>query len=442
MTQFYSILTTEANAGNDFLQFLPFILLGLCGVILVVAFIVGYKRGVRRVSWAGLVWLVTALAFCLLHGLIGEAIAGALQTPISNMTAGLPFEAESITKVTDALVSFLPTFIIALACILLVMVGYGLCSHAFRPRIKMIPKTADAYTMDEDGVEYDEDHEDYDDYESYTTRKMPMRINCQTPAFGGRLLGGLMCFINAFMVIATTLILALFMLNATPLKYGSLAFLFEFEIGGFVPVPALLTFAHRYALDIFFIGILIAFICKGRRNGFVETLRSLMKFVGLFAVLFSFYLPFSALAKEGGSYFLWAFTERCVKAMQNIFGEGSMAWLAPIVGKLLTGLLSALFLVAVFVFVNWVLRKLGEFTIKHPVARVMDGIFSGLIYLIVGIIVCFLVWAVWYLLTRYGIFNVTEIFSEEATLSNGLFNVLEAFIEPLLVKIDQALGIL
>ena len=442
MTQFYSILTTEANASNDFLQFLPLILLGVFGIILVVAFIVGYKKGARRVSWAGPVWLVASLAFCLLQGLLGEAIAGALQSPISNITAGLPFEADAIVKMTDALTSFLPPFIIAVGCILLVMVGYGLCSHAFRPRIKMIPKTADAYTMDEDGVEYDEDHEDYDDYEDYTTRKMPMRINCQTPAFGGRLLGGLICFVNVFMVLATVVVLCLFMLNATPLKYGSLAFLYEFELGGFMPIPALLTFAHRFALDIFFIGILIAFICKGRRNGFVETFRGLMKFVGLFAVLFAFYLPFSAWAKEGGYYFLWAFTERCVSAMKGIFGEGNLAWLAPIAGKLLTGLLSAGFFVAVFLLINWILKRLGEFTIKHPFARVMDGILSGLIYFFVGVIVCLLVWAVWYLLTRYGIFDVKAMFSETATLSNGLFNVLEAVIEPLLVKIDQALGVL
>ena len=422
MTQFYSILTTEANASKDFLQFLPLILMGVFGVILIVAFIVGYKRGARRVSWAGPVWLVASLAFCLLQG--------------------LPFEADAIVKMTDALTAFLPPFIIAVGCILIVMVGYGLCSHAFRPRIKMIPKTADAYTMDEDGVEYDEDHEDYDDYEDYTTRKMPMRINCQTPAFGGRLLGGLICFVNVFMVLATVVVLCLFMLNATPLKYGSLAFLYEFEIGGFVPIPALLTFAHRFALDIFFIGILIAFICKGRRNGFVETFRGLMKFVGLFAVLFAFYLPFSAWAKEGGYYFLWAFTERCVSAMKGIFGEGNLAWLAPIVGKLLTGLLSAGFFIAVFLLINWILKRLGEFTIKHPFARVMDGILSGIIYFFVGLIVCLLVWAIWYLLTRYGIFDVKAMFSETATLSNGLFNVLEALIEPLLVKIDQALGVL
>lgn len=442
MTRFYSILTTEADAGGGFLQFLPIIILAVCGVALVVSFIVGFKKGAKRVSWAGLIWLLTALAFFLLQGLTGGALKSAMQSSLTNMAAGFGVEGDALVQLTNGFTTFLPAFILALACILVVMIFYGIFSLKFRPKIKMIPKNADAYVMDEDGVEYDEDYVDYDDYESFTSKKMPMRLNCETPGFGTKLIGGFICFINTLMIVVTVLALALFLLNATSLKDGALSFLFTFDVGGVVIVPILVTFASRYALDFFFIGILIAFACKGRRSGFTESFRSLMKVVGLVLTLLCFYLPFSFLAAEGGNGFLYGLTSRCVNAMTKIFGDGDLSWLAPIVAKILAGLLLAAFTVALFVFLNWVLKKLAAWTEKHKFTKIVDGIMAFILYLAIGIAVCCLVWAIWYLLARYGIFNVNELFTEETTLSNGLFNTLGGIIESLLIKIDQALGIL
>ena len=439
MTRFYSILTTEADAGGGFLQFLPIILLALCGVALVISFIVGYKKGAKKVSWAGLVWLITALVFFLLQGLLGGAFKSAMEASLSNMAAGFGLEGDALVKLTDGVTTFIPAFILALACIILVMVLYGIFSVKFRPKIKMIPKNADVYVMDEDGVEYDEDWVDYDDYESYTTKKMPMRINCETPGFGTKLIGGFICLINTLTVIATVLAIGLFFLNATSLKDGALSFLFTFDIGGVVIVPVLVSFASRYALDFFLIGILIAFACKGRRSGFTESFRGLMKFVGLVLTCLCFYFPFSAAANEGGNVLLYGLTSRCVNAMTKIFNGG---WIAPIIGKILAGLLLAVFTVAVFVFMNWVLKKLADWTENHAFTRTVDGIMAFVLYLVIGVVVCFLVWAVWYLLARYGIFNVNELFTEETTLSNGIYNLCGGIIEPLLIKIDQALGIL
>ena len=74
MTRFYSILTTEADSGGGFIQILPIILLALRGVALVIAFIVGYKKGAKRVGWGGTAWLITALLFFLLQGVLGEPL--------------------------------------------------------------------------------------------------------------------------------------------------------------------------------------------------------------------------------------------------------------------------------------------------------------------------------------------------------------------------------
>ena len=68
--------------------------------------------------------------------------------------------------------------------------------------------------------------------------------------------------------------------------------------------------------------------------------------------------------------------------------------------------------------------------------RSVDGALAGLIYLVFGIIVCVLVWAVWYVLARYGIFNVEELFTSETTLSKGLFDMCDASLSPLLDKME------
>ncbi len=437
MTQLFSILTTEADTGSGFVQILPIILLAVCGVILVLSFIVGCKKGAKRVSWAGFVWLCAAVAFCLLQGLLVSPIARGMEQTIEELTTGLVGSSQYHVQLASGLSAFLPAFLIALTVILVVMLIYGLLSMHFRPRIKMIPKNADVYVLDEDGVEYDEDFEDYDDYEMYTSRKMPLRLNYETPGFGTRLIGGILSLVNAVMILGTVLALGLFLIYCTSLKDGALAELFAWEIGSFKPLEAYVQFASRYALDIFFIGILIAFMCKGRRTGFIEALRGFMKFVGLALGIYCLIAPFTAAA-DGASALLYGLTSRCIIAGRSIFGE---TWYAPLIAKLFAGLLLLIFDIAVFVFLNWVLTKGAEWAVKHRFTRLMDGAFASIIYLFIGILVCLLVWAFWYLLARYGIFNVQELFTAEAPISGGLFNTMGGIIEPLLARLDKALGL-
>lgn len=64
MMPLYSILTSEgAGTGNlDWLKYLPLIVAIVGIVILLVAFCIGFKKGGRRVSWGGLIWIVAGAA--------------------------------------------------------------------------------------------------------------------------------------------------------------------------------------------------------------------------------------------------------------------------------------------------------------------------------------------------------------------------------------------
>ena len=101
-----SILTAAATGEVDLQQLLPTILIVVCGIVLLIAFFVGFAKGWRRVSWAGCVWLVACLAFFLLHGGIGEAFAQTL-API---LAGLSLD--------GSVAAFAAAFVLAAALVL------------------------------------------------------------------------------------------------------------------------------------------------------------------------------------------------------------------------------------------------------------------------------------------------------------------------------------
>lgn len=439
MTYLYSVLATEGGGWADvILPYIPIALAVICGVILLVAFCVGCKKGARRVSWTGLFWLIAAVLFCLLQGVLVEKIAPFMETLASKITALLPMEGEALTKMENAASAFLPAFTVALGVVLIALIVYGVFALFFRPKIKYVRKNSDVYVMDENGFEYDEDYEDYDDYEEYTSRRAPVRIGCGTPSFFGRVMGGLLCLINAAMITATVVILGLFLLNATTLKDGALAGLFTYKVADVEIVPLIVAFAQKYAMDVFLIGILVAFACKGRKNGFMESLRKLLVNIGsIVAVALCFWLPFSKLAVQNaeGTNLLASLVGRCGSAMTTVLGE-KLGQFGPTVGKILAGILLAVVVILFFVLLNWIMKKLVAVVEKYGFTRSVDGALAGLIYLVFGIIVCVLVWVVWYVLARYGIFNVEELFTSEATLSKGLFDVCDASLSPLLDKME------
>ena len=165
----------------------------------------------------------------------------------------------------------------------------------------------------------------------------------------------------------------------------------------------------------------------------METLRTLIVSVGgTVAGVLCFVLPFTAFAlpvAEGGNYFVYTLTTRCISAMTSVFSEG-WAWVAPIVGKLLTGALFCLAVSVIVLLINWGMRKCVRQIAKGKFSRILDGCLASLIYIVIGLVVCLLIWALWYVLGRFDVFYITEIFTEEATLSNTLFNMCDSIIAP------------
>ena len=423
MMPLYSILTSEgAGTGNlDWLKYLPMIVAIVGIVILLVAFCIGFKKGGRRVSWGGLIWIVAGAAYFLVQHFLGAFILEWVRPLVSGF----------VTE--ESVIVFAASFATAVACVFAALLLYGLFALIFRPRYTRKRKNDDIFTKDEESIEYDEEYEDYDDYEKFESRKMIVRSGYNTPSIVGRFMGGLICMINTAAVFIVVLSVSLFLINTTPLKDGALSVLYQTPA-----VVLLVEYASKYALDLLFIGVMAAIACKGRKNGLLETVRSLLvNIVSIVAVALCFYLPFSPFAvpvSEGGDYFLSAFVTRCT-AMTA--GLGLPETVAPIVGKILTGIFLAVFVILVLVLINWILKKLVEVVENVKFFRAVDGALSCVVYLVIGIVVVALVWAVWYAMAHYGLFYVEQLFTEESALSSGLFKTYELYLEPYLDIADE-----
>ncbi len=411
MMPFYALLT-ETQAFDP-LQQLPLFIGAFAAAVLLIAFFIGFAKGFRKVSWGGLVWVAASVGFFLLEFFIGA------QNPLQPLMAG--FIADEATA------AFLSSFAFAIACIVVALLLQGVCSLVFRPRVKLVDREGDRFTTDENGIEYDDEETDYDDYEDYRSRKMLVRKGFRKPSLLGRLLGGLICAINAAAVLVAVFAIALFVVCATPLKDGLLAPMFTNEY-----MPLVQQYAFQYAFDFLMIGIILKTAKCGYQKGFIESLRALVVGVGrLVGIGFAFYLPFSNMVlpvEEGGVEIVHWFVYRCIDAATIM---GLPETYAPLVGQILAGVLFFVIVLIVFALLNFILKTLAEGIEGVGFFRVIDGALACVVYIIIGAAICATIWAAFYVLGAYGIFDVSALLGE-TSLVKKLLDACGVYIQPAL----------
>ena len=408
----YSVLASNANIWG----YLPMATVCFCAVVLFVALCIGVKKGARRVSWSGFVWLTAGGGFLLAEKFLLDKL------PLENLF--------SKWFADDSVVAFACSFALALGCILLALLLYGICTLLYRPKTKWQAKTDDIFTKDEYGIEYDDDYIDYDDYEDYNSRKVLVRKGYGKPSATGRLLGGVICVVNTAMVLLTVLAVAVFILSATRLKTGVLAKMYT--------VPALIKFedlASKYALDFALIGIIVCMACVGRRKGMLTTVRGLLLGVGLpAAVAIGFYLPFSRFSNQDGVSVLYGLVSRSTGAFERL---GASEKVASISAKILSGLV----IVAVLAFTIWltglILKWLANLVDGVGFFRAIDGALSCLVFMVIGVLVCVVLWGIIYILGYYGVFTGSDLFAGETSLSKGLLDTFNVYLRPYLEKFSD-----
>jgi len=227
-------------------------------------------------------------------------------------------------------------------------------------------------------------------------------------------------------VLFTVFSLFWFLAGATSLREGVFADLFTKDIA-----LDFEKFALNYAMDTFFIGIVIAISCYGRRKGFLETLGGLVRFGSIVFACYCLYLPFSPQAGNTDKVLLYGLTSRCMAAMNEVLNPG-WSFVGDAVGKLLAGILLLASVLAIYALLNWLFARAVNWAKNHRFTRNVDGVLAFVIWFFISLAVCFVVWTVWYLFARHGIFNVDELIGEKASLSSGMFRMLEGLLEPIL----------
>lgn len=411
MMPFYALLTD--TQAFDPLQQLPLLIGAFAAAVLLIAFFIGFAKGFRKVSWGGLVWVAASVGFFLLESFLGA------ENPIKPLIATM--------IVDEATATFLSSFAFALGCIVVALLLQGVCSLLFRPRVKLVDREGDRFTVDENGIEYDDEDKDYDDYEDYRSRKMVVRKGFRRPSFFGRLSGGVICAINAAAVLVAVLAIALFIVCVTPLKEGLLAPVFTNEY-----MPLVQEYAFQYAFDFLMIGIILKIARCGYKKGFMESLRALVVGVGrLVGIGFAFYLPFSTMVlpvEEGGIEIVHWFVYRCIDAATMM---GLTEPYAPLVGQLLAGVLLFVIVLIVFALLNFILKTLAEGIEGVGFFRVIDGALACLVYIVIGAAICAIIWAVFYVVGAYGIFDVSTLVGE-TSLAKKLLDACGVYIQPAL----------
>lgn len=425
----YSMLATSGNAEAGGL------LAGLitCYVIaLLIAFFVGFKRGIRKVSWLGVTWLTSGLAFCILQSTIGDAFANALPIKVKGL-------------------AFLPSLILACMCMLVCLTIHGIVAMFLRKpkRPRTVDKNADIFVRDDDWIEYDDESEDYDDYDDYKGHKLvqhmayskhgnfgfytpPMQGETAElyPSTASRIFGGLSCMLTCALILASVVLFSLFILQGTPLKDTAL-----------FSAPAILklvSFTKDYALDFVMIGIIVAFLLRASKKVFMDALRSLIVVLGGIAlVCLCFYAPFSKWSMHpdnGGTWLVNTIVGMCVNGSRSMAGK-----FAPVVGRIFAGVGMSVIVIVLMVVINILFKKAIKSLYEFATVRVVDTVFAVLLYFVVALGLCILFWSVFVIFTEFGLLE-TMFFTEKSTLAKGFFDACQFYVQPMIESVKTAMA--
>ena len=399
MGSVYSIL-----ALKDVVVKIPLYALIALSAVALIAFIVGFVKGFRRVSWGGFFWLVAGIATVLVLAKVGTTA---------------PFIGDATGNKATVL-NFVWTLMVIGGSVLASLLIYGILGAILRPKMKWSKKKK--IETDDYGFEYEID-DDCDDPEDVRRHgRTLVKKGYGKPNILTRILGGLFSAVNASLVVALIFAIGILLVDATGLRNGPFGEMFKVETA-----QKVLQWTRAYALDFASIGLIFLFTYRGWKTGFLSAIRSFIVTIGAVALIgFSFVIPFHASLSK--LYFFNSLINRCT-ALFTSLGEFN-----AVAGKILAGLFIALFAILCVVLLN-LLLKVSCRQLETGFVRVVDGSLGCIIGILVGTVIVVAIWAVLYALNHFGIFYVSEIFESNAPVSKAFFEAVEVYVKPLLEKV-------
>ena len=404
MIPFHSLLLSLSDVAAK----APMAVAIACGVILLFAFIAGFRKGFRRVCWGGMFWLIAAFAFVVIDRKFAEDL------PLKDIYSDI-LKAEYV--------GFASSMTIALAVIVVTLIVQLLFNAFLRPRIKYV-KRKTRISYDGYGFEYEEDGDNFDDeyYADDFYGKKPKKIGYGKPRFFTRVMGGLACMVNTAMVLAILVSIAMFTVSATKFMRGTMGEIFQENW-----MQKALDYARAYVLDFITIGIIFGLAFFGYKKGFAATMRAVIIPVGGFAAFAACcILPFMKVS-EGDWHFLTSFVNRCIQVFKG-------TEYSRLLGRTLAAALMALLSIVVWILLAKAFTKFVKWVKSVKLLRVIDGILACILFFAIGVVICTAIWSVLYAFEYCGLFYASEIFSEDASLANGFYKVVQPFMDEICDK--------
>lgn len=397
---------------KQYVKYVPNALLVLGAGLLIIAFLVGFVKGGRKVKWGGLVWLATGVVFLIVNEIVGDT------NPLASI---MP------SKYDKRVVAFVWDLTIALLCIIAVLLLYGLLTLLFRPRVeKERGDNREKEGLEALGFKYD-DNNDYQDYQQYQNflqyrqKQASIVKKKRKPSFFNRLFGAIICAVNTAMVLAVFYSAFYLIIDATALKAGFFEGIYQTAY-----VEKILPYIYRYALDMAIIGVILACTLKGKSMGVIEAIRTVLVKIGSpVATVVGCYLPFSPFVQS--SFYLNAVVTRCTGLFTSLGTSEKVAYYG---GKVLTCVLIIIALVICFWILNFLLKKLSSGVKKVLPFKAIDNALSCLVFMALGVILVSFIWCVLYTFSYYGIVNTHEVLLRDSGLSKGLFETAWLFGKP------------
>ena len=342
----------------------------LPAVAMVLGALVGFVKGVRRISWGGVAWMVAANVYAALIGVLKGMLG-------------------------DAFGEAVPVVVAAVVCATVSLLLFTLVRLVIYPRDKKLDnkdmqeflRREDRFRkIEQEELEELEDPTDEDELEKLERMQEKRRKKYLDKLDGrsgllSRTLGAIIVALDFAFIVGVVIDAIAVVIAATPLASGLLADLCELE-----SFKNIVADSRENVLDFVLIGIVMCSVYAGYKSGVLSAVYSLFALVASITSFgFGLFLPFSEMAAEGG-----------ILAFIGTMSSGLGAWIGgmvpielpevvyDVVGKVAAGLvLSLIFQIFMAIMVR-LLRNAAELSADSAVFHVIDGTMG----VVLGIVVC------------------------------------------------------
>jgi hypothetical protein len=333
--------------------------------LVVIAFFVGFKKGIRRMGWKGLTWFLTGGLFLILQGAVAK---------------------------DDAIM----TVAVAVGCVVVGMVLYNAATLIFRPRMKWKRLKNFELRNKADDLEYEAD---YSEYDSMLARDYVAINHGMKPGFLERVFGGLTAIINLFVFIIAVALAGVTFINMSQVDLG-LASMNKFMGMG---------------SDFVFIGFMTVLGCVGFDRGFFCGLRWIFVTFG----------SLIALGVAMGASFLFGDKIVGIIGVDLAGFFKAFGGLADLLSKVVLGAILFIPVVIVIALLNYILGMAARGIRSTKPTRLVDGLIGTIVLIAIAVVLTVVVIGVCFVLQEKGIFftKVTDYLTGSTKLGAAYHNV-------------------